>query len=198
MATEPNKPKKRRRRWWQYSLRTLFVLLTVFGVWLAWVVHRASEQRKAVEWVENMGGVVRYDYEFDDEGHLIDDGKSPGPKWLVELVGVDYFQEVIGVDLPYTQVNDLTPLVGLKSLRHLGLYNTPVRNVTPLAELMSLEFLVLNSTQVDDPTPLAKLTGLQELYLANTPVSKEQVEKLQQALPNCDISWSPTSSDQTP
>ena len=43
MTTEPDKPKPN-RRWLQYSLRTFFVLLTVFGVWLGVVVHRANEQ----------------------------------------------------------------------------------------------------------------------------------------------------------
>ena len=82
MTTETDNPKPR-RRWLQYSLRTFFVLLTVFCVWLGWTVHRANEQRKAVAWVREMGWSVEYD-----------DAEPPSPKWLVELLGVDYFQEV--------------------------------------------------------------------------------------------------------
>ena len=167
MTTEPTKPKPR-RRWWQYSLRTFFVLLTVFCVWLGWTVHRANEQRKVVEWVKEMGGVVRYYYEFAD-GHFINDAKPPGPKWLRDFLGANYFQTVTVVDLYDTQVSDLTPLAGLKSL----------------------EFLGLQSTNVSVLSPLANVTSLQWLDLHNTPVSKEQVEELQQALPNCTIYWSP-------
>ncbi len=46
----------------------------------------------------------------------------------------------------------------------------------------------LSGTQVHDLTPLANLKSLQWLYINNTPVSEEQITKLRQALPNCDIS----------
>ena len=142
MTSEPTKPKPR-RRWWQYSLRTFFVVLTVLCMcfcWIAWRVHRANEQKKAVEWVEKLGGFVFYDYELDKNGIKIYDPKPPGPKWLVQFLGIHYFQEVSTVSLA---------------------------------------------------RPLAILTSLQELYLRHTQVSKEQVEKLQQALPNCAIYWYP-------
>ena len=255
MTSEPTKPKP--RRWLQFSLRTFFVLVTVFCVWLGWTVHRANEQRKAVEWVREMGGDVAYGYQRDEAGIPIVDAKPPGPKWLRQLLGVDYFQEVTVVDLKttpvsdltplaglknlellwlngtqvsdltplakltsleflsldnthvsdltplakmtslqwlqlnYTQVSDLTPLAGLKSLKALVLRATEVSDLTPLAKLTSLESLLLDNTPVSDPTPLAKLTNLQWLSLDNTPASEEQVEELRQALPNCEIIWSP-------
>ena len=149
-TNDSDKPKPRRR---QYSLRTMFVLLTVLcvcfaslGRWVYW----ANEQRKVVEWVREMGGSVRYDY----------DAK---PNSLMQLLGVDFFQEVSLVRLSYTQVSDLTPLAKLTSLRRLYLTDTQFSDLTPLAELTSLNSLCLGT------------------------VSNELLEKARQALPACTI-----------
>ena len=128
MASEPDKPKPK-RRFWQCSLRTLFALLTVSSVcfgWFGWKVHRANEQKKAKEWVGKIGGATWYDYEFDENGRPIDDPVPPGPKWLVELLGVEFFNEVSGVMFGKQEVSDLNPLVKLTSLKELWLRNTQV------------------------------------------------------------------------
>ena len=168
MTTEPTKPKPR-RRWLQYSLRTFFVLLTVFGVWLGWMTYEAREQGQAVAWVRRMGGTVGYDYQSSDDGHVLDDGEPSGPKWLRELLGPDFFNEVVGVNLE----------------------NTPVSDLRPLENLTNLRWLWFPSTQAQDLTSLEKLTNLRYLFLGNMPVSEEHVNHLRKALPNCNIIWTP-------
>ena len=37
-----------KRRWYQYTLRTLFVLMTVLAVALGWYVHRVRQQKRAM------------------------------------------------------------------------------------------------------------------------------------------------------
>ena len=106
MTTELTKPKPR-RRWLQYSLRTFFVLLTVLCVWLGWLTYKANEQRKAVEWVREMGGTVFYNYGFDEDGHEAD---APGPKWLREMLGREFLDQVVSVGFSTTQVSDVTPM----------------------------------------------------------------------------------------
>jgi len=93
-------PSKLRRRWFQFSLRTLFVLVTVLCVWLAVTANRARNQREAVAAIEELGGSVRYEYQnsFGQE--------PPGPKWLRELVGEEYFVSVVDVFLHNTKVTD--------------------------------------------------------------------------------------------
>ncbi len=148
---------KPKRRFLRFSVRTLLIVLTIFCVALGWKVERARKQREAVAWVDEMGGSVSYDYEVD--GVL----KPPGPKWLRNLLGIDYFDDVVGVGFGTTQVSDVTPLSGLTSLRALDLH----------------------STQVSDITPLSGLTSLQALDLHGTQVSEEAVEQLKRALPEC-------------
>ena len=184
-------PSKPRRRWWQFSLRTFFALVTMFCVWLGWTVHRANEQRKAAAWVREIDGVLWYDYEFDAGSWPIDNFRFPPRHWLAQILGDDYFQDVSNVRLDNTQVSDLTPLAKLASLQYLRLSSTPVSDLTPLVKLTSLQELYVDNTQVSDLTPLVKLQSLYWLDLSNTPVSEEQVETLQQALPNCEIIWSP-------
>lgn len=52
---------KTKRRWSQYSLRTLFVAMAVLGAWLAVEVNSARRQRHAVEQIKFWGGKVEYD-----------------------------------------------------------------------------------------------------------------------------------------
>ena len=69
------------------------VLVTVLCVWLGLVSERARKQREAVEAIEKVGGAVRYEYQ-SKSGQ-----EPPGPKWLRELVGEEYFVSVIYVGL---------------------------------------------------------------------------------------------------
>ena len=156
MPDSPTIPKPK-RRWLQFSLRTFLVLVTVFAVWFGWLTHKAREQRKAVAWVEKMGGGVIYDAE------------PPGPKWVRDILGIDFVADVSSIYLSNAQVTDVTPLAGLKNLQKL----------------------YLSHMQLSDLTPLAGLNDLEVLHLFRTQVSEEQVTKLKQALPHCKIDWSP-------
>ncbi|MCH7727435.1 MAG: leucine-rich repeat domain-containing protein [Planctomycetes bacterium] len=239
MTTKPNKPKPR-RRWWQFSLRTFFVLLTVACVWFGWQTQRARRQQRAVAAVRENSGTVYYNYEF--ERWYKSPTEEHSPTWFEQIVGIDFTCDVVRVDLNASPVSDvsflaglasvrtlhlignqvsditalshmkdletlyltdtpvsnLAPLAELSHLRRLDLNNTPVVDITPLAGLKNLEQLHLHFTQVHDVSALAGLTNLQYLNLVNTQVSREQFEKLQQALPNCDILGSPPSSDPSP
>ena len=123
MPTSADKPK---RRWFRLSLRTLFVLLTVACLWVGWISHRADQQRQVVEWVTELNGYVLYDYEMDENSRIAKDADPPGPDWLRDLIGVDYFANVLLVNFNRTQVRDPTPLANLKSLDELYLYRTQV------------------------------------------------------------------------
>lgn len=207
-VTKSIKPK---RRFLQFSLRTLLVVMLVVCVTLGWKVNKARKQREAVAWVQECGGTLFYDYEFDG-GPLRNNPQPPGPQWLRELLGIDFLDDVVfvslhndqvtdvtllagltsleGLEIGGTQVSDLSPLAGLTSLELLLVDNTQVSDMTPLAGLTRLKWLAAIRTQVSDVTPLAGLTRLQELDIANMLVSQEDYEMLREALPNCDITWS--------
>lgn len=92
------------RRFLTFSLRTIFVLLTLFAVWLGFVVRRAHKQRDAVHAIEALGGAAIYDWQQDPPAGVFTAypppvaGQPPGPAWLRRMVGDDFFQNVSGVD----------------------------------------------------------------------------------------------------
>ena len=49
-----------RRRWLQFSIRTLLVLVTLLCVALSLWIVPAERQRRAVEAIEKLGGIVFY------------------------------------------------------------------------------------------------------------------------------------------
>ena len=89
------------------SVRTLMILVLVFGGCLGWFAHLARQaqiQRDAVAAITKVGGSALYDWQFEDSGSGVKKGTNiisnevPGwPKWLVDRLGVDTFGSVTQV-----------------------------------------------------------------------------------------------------
>src|SRR5262245_56517524 len=92
-----------RRRWFSFSLRTLFIAVTIFGTWLGVRVTRAIEQRDAVAAIRAAASDVEvfYDCQIDESGAYISDAQAPGPEWLRQLIGIDYFANVVLIGFPH-------------------------------------------------------------------------------------------------
>ncbi|HEU5075313.1 MAG TPA: leucine-rich repeat domain-containing protein [Polyangiaceae bacterium] len=67
-------------------------------------------------------------------------------------------------------LDDLSPIAGLKNLETLGASINKVSDLSPLSGLSKLDRLDLGRTQVKDLSPLSGLTRLTELMLDSTPV----------------------------
>ena len=218
MESESSKsePPKRKRRWFQFSLRTLMIFTAIAAVaagWLGKGMELKRNEREAMEALVKLGFYVEYDYEM--EGPI---AKPRGPDWLRNLLGENFFSEVVCVsvgrppnlsdsglvnlkgltqlqtlDLNGTKVTDagLMHLIGLPRLDFLSLANTAVSDagLAQLNGLPRLQTLNLIGTQVTDAglARLKELTKLQSLELHATKVTDAGVEDLQKALPNCKI-----------
>ena len=141
MTDDATKQPKRKRRWMRFSLRSFLIVVTILCVFIGWYVYRVDQQKKAVRWVLKHGGAIRYDYQVDSDGRLLDDSQPPGPKWLHSILGVDYFASVVTVNFTFTSVSDLTPLASLTNLEWLYLDVTPVNDLTPLSGLKNLNVI---------------------------------------------------------
>jgi hypothetical protein len=112
--TTSEAPKKSRRRWAAFSVRGLLLLVLLVALWLGWAVHKAREQRAAVQAVGKFGGFVRYDWEFvvgpvnvppgnllwkPTWGKLTPGRRPPAPGWLRRALGDEYFQDIAHVSL---------------------------------------------------------------------------------------------------
>jgi len=84
------------RRFLRVSVRGLIVLVLVTGAWLGWIVRSARIQRDAVAAIAETGGDVNYNWEWKD-GVPVPAARPWAPRWLVDLLGVDYFGHVTRV-----------------------------------------------------------------------------------------------------
>ena len=178
METDPTpnaaQPKSR-RRWHQFSARTLLIAAIIIacglGYWssLNLKVGRQQADVAAVAW---MRGTVAYDYEFNSQGNRVPNAAPPGPAWLHSLLGDDFFRSVYEVDLAQT---------GGKVIYDADLDN--------LRFLTQLRLLNLDNTRVTDAglDHLESFTKLQVLRLKGTQVTDKGIVRLQEALPNCKI-----------
>ncbi len=157
-------PPKPKRRWFQFSLRTLLIVVTVFAVWLAYRANRMAQQRRALAMVERLcadrrqtsydpiafGGIA-YDYQLQTSGNRTTYdplAPLPTPTWVSQFIREEQFRRPVLIDLSDTDVTD--------------------------ADLVALE----------------GLSSLQTLRLYRTAVTEKAVKRLQRALPNCRIQWS--------
>jgi Leucine Rich repeat len=183
-ATPNDTKPKSRRRWYQYSLGTMLIVVTVIGYSMSSLVDNVREgrqQQAALAPILKLGGRVYY-------------GRTtPAPVWLQELLGRDSFRSVIMVDLSNTTVSaaDLEYLKGLTTLKSLVLRDTLVNDdgLEHLKGLPQLLTLWLERTHVTDAglEHLKGLNQLRELYLTSTKVTDAGVERLQESLPRCII-----------
>jgi hypothetical protein len=206
-------PPKRKRRWFQYSLRTLLIFTLIVAVacgWLASKVERKRSERAAVEALRKKGATVTYDYD------RVRSRTPYGPAWMRWLLGENYFSEVqwvaMGGNVDADDLNavaqfphltsltmmsrgftdaGLANLTGLRELRDLNLSQASLTDdgLKDLAGFTQLETLWLYGTKVTDAglVHLRGLTRLKYLSLAFTNVSDGPVAELQKALPNCHI-----------
>lgn len=92
------------------------------------------------------------------------------------------------------EINDLSPLAGLKALLQLRCSSTKVTDLSPLKGLAALQYINFSSTQVSNLSPLAGLAALQQIRCWKTQVTDlihlaglAQLQKL-------DCSWTQVSN----
>ena len=179
---------KPKRRWFQFSLRTVLLLMSVFALWLGIKTHRVRQQEDAIRKIAAWGGTAHFGYQISTNfrGDRILDPKAlpPGPSWLRRIIGESYLRDVVEVSLRDTQVGDseLEFVEQLPMLESLDLSNTPVtsRGLVHIEKLRNLQGLYLINTDVDDLglKHLARLTSLERLSLWNTQVGDAGVKHL--------------------
>jgi internalin A len=147
------------------SLKALMVLVLVVGGGLGWLIHRATVQRDAVKAILAAGGKVKYDFE-QNVRPLNPSGTSPGPKWLVDFLGVDYFADATSVTIRTPQADAILAHVGrLRRLERLDAQSSPVTDagLAHLRGLSELRSLSCSGTPGLTDAGLAHLAGLERL-----------------------------------
>jgi len=159
-----------KHRWYQFSLKTLLVGLTVLcigpGGYVAYEQRKAKREEEAVFAVEENGGVVYRDPAVPVRTAM-----------LRQILGDDSFARVDEVRFFGTHETDagLVHLADLTKLESLYLSRTHVTDegLRHVARLKGLKVLVLSDTPTSDDglAHLAGMVNLQTLWLAFTHVS---------------------------
>lgn len=188
MNQSPNDPaqpdpakKVRRRRWFQFSLRSVLALMLLAGLGMSWLVavKKKSERRMAAaDAIIKAGGWVNYDYQVPANGGR--SAKPPGPAWLRTILGDDFFANA--TDAYITSAASLEQLGELSSLRILHVADVPTgdNSLQQLSELNRLEELDVRGRLIDDNglAYLRKLQHLRYLHLARTSITDTGLAKL--------------------
>jgi Leucine-rich repeat (LRR) protein len=139
VMSQPSKKPKPRRRWFQFSLRTLLAVMTLAaGLAVAWriYVEPYRQQRQTMKLIEHLGGSYQ---------------TVAAPGWLRTLFGQD-FQNITLVNLadcdtPAAYLGQVAALPALETLVVGGQEFTD-EHLRPLHRVSTLRGLVLDSTDV--------------------------------------------------
>ncbi|HEX2473670.1 MAG TPA: hypothetical protein VHK01_02925 [Lacipirellulaceae bacterium] len=145
----------------RFRLRTLLLAITVASVWLGFHVRSARVQERSVAAIHQYGGWVRYEFQFPSGEYFHKSfdrqARSPLPKWLLDRLGVDFFHDVVQVNLNYSDDS------GTRKENH----NPSDEALQHLFGFPKLRILLLSDTQASDSSMrhLAQLKKLERLYM---------------------------------
>ena len=181
-----------KRRWFQWSLRTLFVVVTVLSVALGIVLHRARTRREALRAIDELGG-----------GYSITIG---GTAWLRSIVNDDkYFYDISRISFrntperPFTDENLASVIDSINTFKRPKLLDLTDTDVTDnglphLYRVRNLEGLRLGSTTVADAgltdaglVKLEPLSSLKTLDISNTKATDEGIARFKRSVPGCRV-----------
>jgi hypothetical protein len=195
MDAEP----KRKRHWYQFSLRTLLIFTLVLAIACAFLARRVGlkrRERQAVEAIVKAGGQVQFDYQ---RGKFVGGNfpaiSPPGPAWLRSALGDNFFSDVFAIT--YQKIPDAEPLLAnvgmfpqLESLNisFSSIDDAALDRLTSLSELKSL-WLV--DTKIDDSglQHLKRFTNLTYLNVTGTKVTRDGVQHFRDAMRTCEVYW---------
>ncbi len=157
------------------------IMIAVSACGLGWVVHRAREERLAVQAILAQGGTVEYDYQYDAAtNRRIPQGKTWRPVWLQKALGDEYFHNVVCVGLDHVATD--ANLVHIARLTHLKLLYLGEGRITDqglkhLENLTDLRLLIVSGSPIsgDGLEHLRRLRKLKHLDLGRTEVTDSRL-----------------------
>lgn len=173
-----------KRRWFQFSLRTLLILITAGSLWLGWYMFRwrqqQAQQKQAAAAVRQLGGEAQPSLSsYSLSSVLLEQNNAENVFFLQEK---------------NLQDDDLKIFTSAKMTRALYLFRNNItdRGLVHLKDLRHLGFLDLRHyKKITDEglKHLANLKELETLILIGTKVTPAGVNRLQQELPGTKIAY---------
>ncbi len=181
-----SEPSKAKRRWYQFSLWTLLVVVTLAGLWCSLIAveaHHDRRRQKVLDDLQRLG--VRFLRAHSDL--ILQSPRDFGDKHmglLGEWDDLSKWNTSWGLRLNDTEVTDagLIHLKGRSRLNMLDLTRTHISDagLKHLTGLAGLEILSLQETQVTDSglEHLKEMANLRRLFLGSTPITGRGLKHL--------------------
>jgi hypothetical protein len=160
------------RRRYQFSIRSLLVLVVVVASpcsWLAVKMEEARRQNAAVGAIRRADGIVSYDWQGIYSLLLFPKQKPRSPEWLRRLLGDDFWEDVVcvelgefGTDALLRQVEDFPRLEELYVKCYRADHKITDKGLEHVQGLVQLRTLILADAEVTD-AGLAHFAGLKKL-----------------------------------
>jgi Leucine-rich repeat (LRR) protein len=154
---------------------TIAIVLLALAAWAGWHTYRVFAQRSIVQHIDDLGGMVEYDYQVPENRDT-----AASQSFIASILGDDYAHDIVNVNLSVTEKkslsdDDLKKVSQLSAVRSLsaskGIEITD-DGLLALAKMSRLQKLTLSQfSQVTDEglAVLAQLPELRELRLLNLP-----------------------------
>ena len=176
---------KPERRWYQFRLRTLLLIVFLLSLPLSWLTFRLEQTRrdKAV-----LAHFAEYDYNANWRYSSLTE-----KEWNDIPFGYVVDLRIWGNEKSAPKDDDLVHLVELSGLEALTIQNSPGvtdAGLVHLGKLTKLGELDLNHCRNvgdDGLKHLNKLSHLKRLVVSETSITDGGVKMLQMSLPNCEI-----------
>ena len=111
-------------------------------------------------------------------------------KGIDDLSGIERFHHLEKLNLGHNSIQNLLNLQlggSRDRLLWLDLSYNQINDLGPLGDLSNLETLDLSGNQIENLQPLTRLKALRRLSLTGNPLNEKELEKLRDALPDCEI-----------
>lgn len=179
-------------RWFQFSLRALFVVMTIFALWLGRTVSRVRNQIAVVTEVQQVGGSVWFENDqpkfkqFWQCSDRIPANAVEGPIWLRRLIGDDYFRNIVQIDFKDTPPNNFCE----KDLERIA----PRLGKLPMLETVRVESRRFSGTAL---ASLAHSTSLKNLTVDGFPLTDEGMKHIGKLtnLETLNLTWTEVTDD---
>lgn len=184
MSPEPKK------RWSQFSLRGLLVLVTLLAAlssWFIWRLERARFEVQAAEAIVRAGGKIAYSDQFYGGVSRL----TPYPpkttwigSWSQRILGVDPFRKIVSITLYDDESISLLSKYSLTGLEIIsldgGALNITDEGLSHIRGCKKLRVLNLEISDVTDDglANIRDCTRLEELWLCNTRVSNVGLQRI--------------------
>ncbi|HEV3343429.1 MAG TPA: hypothetical protein VG125_23860 [Pirellulales bacterium] len=164
-------------RYHQFSLRALFVIVTLLCVCLGKTVTGAQRQRDAVARLKALPTEIYVWYDYQTSGLNWDKAPAmgnpfkppPRPEWLSRSLGIDFLATVTFVDFTWSARLNRSEIAILRDL--------------PTIQYLYLGDVNLSSSVTDTLKCLPKL----RLLTVYPDVTEEDLTRLRRELPNCRV-----------